>query len=70
MAPLVGGGSSLNPWPVVMIGVGVASIIACAMIVGSEEGRELTLDEAGACWPHPVALPFRPASQRQLTTAS
>jgi hypothetical protein len=41
-----GGGSSLNPWPVVMIGVGVASIIACAMIVGSEEGRELTLDEA------------------------
>jgi hypothetical protein len=38
-----GGGSSLNPWPVVMIGVGVASIIACAMIVGSEEGRELTL---------------------------
>ncbi|MFN3226671.1 MAG: hypothetical protein ACE360_10545 [Hyphomicrobiales bacterium] len=41
-----GGGSSLNPWPVVLIGTGVASIIACAMIVGAEEGRELTLEEA------------------------
>jgi hypothetical protein len=26
--------------------VSVASIIACAMIVGSEEGREMTLEEA------------------------
>lgn len=41
-----GGGSSLNPWPVILIGTGVASIIACAMIVGEATGEELTLEQA------------------------
>jgi hypothetical protein len=39
-------GSSSHPWFLGLLFVSVASIITCAMIVGSEEGRELTLDEA------------------------
>jgi hypothetical protein len=33
-------------WVVAGLGIAVGSIIACSMIVGAEEGRELTLDEA------------------------
>jgi hypothetical protein len=43
---LIVSGSSLNPWPVILIGTGVASIIACAMIVGEATGEELTLEQA------------------------
>lgn len=39
-------GSSAGGWIIGGLFISVASIIACAMIVGSEEGRELTLDEA------------------------
>ncbi len=48
MSPAVvgGGGSTAGGWIVGGLFISVASIIACAMIVGSEEGRELTLDEA------------------------
>lgn len=45
-AVVAGGGSSAGGWIIGGLFVSVASIIACAMIVGSEEGRELTLDEA------------------------
>lgn len=41
-----GGGSSAGGWIIGGLFVSVASIIACAMIVGSEEGREMTLEEA------------------------
>lgn len=39
-------GLSQGVWIVAGLFVSVASIIACATIVGAEEGRELTLDEA------------------------
>ncbi len=42
----VGGGSSSGGWIVGGLFISVASIIACAMIVGAEEGREMTLEEA------------------------
>lgn len=45
-AAMAGGGSSAGGWIIGGLFISVASIIACAMIVGSEEGRELTLDEA------------------------
>ncbi len=41
-----GGGSSSGGWIVGGLFISVASIIACAMIVGAEEGREMTLEEA------------------------
>jgi peptidoglycan/LPS O-acetylase OafA/YrhL len=41
-----GSGTSAGAWIVGGLVVSVASIIACAMIVGSEEGREMTLEEA------------------------
>jgi len=41
-----GGSSTAGGWIVGGLFVSVASIIACAMIVGSEEGREMTLEEA------------------------
>lgn len=41
-----GGGSSTGGWIVGGLFISVASIIACAMIVGAEEGREMTLEEA------------------------
>lgn len=46
MAAPVASGSSAGGWIIGGLFISVASIIACAMIVGSEEGRELTLDEA------------------------
>lgn len=46
MAAPAASGSSAGGWIIGGLFISVASIIACAMIVGSEEGRELTLDEA------------------------
>ncbi|MEQ8655740.1 MAG: hypothetical protein RIC24_00330 [Hyphomicrobiales bacterium] len=47
VATVVGGGSSsAGGWIVGGLFISVASIIACAMIVGAEEGREMTLEEA------------------------
>lgn len=40
------GGSSAGGWIIGGLFISVASIIACAMIVGAEEGREMTLEEA------------------------
>lgn len=40
------GGSSSGGWIVGGLVISVASIIACAMIVGAEEDREMTLEEA------------------------
>lgn len=45
MAPAASG-SSAGGWIIGGLFFSVASIITCAMIVGAEEGRELTLDEA------------------------
>lgn len=42
----VTGTSSSGIWIVGGLAFSVASIIACAMIVGAEEGREMTLEEA------------------------
>lgn len=39
-------GSTSGGWIVGGLFISVASIIACAMIVGAEEGREMTLEEA------------------------
>lgn len=44
-AVIAEGGSS-GGWIVGGIFISVASIIACAMIVGAEEDREMTLEEA------------------------
>ncbi|MBV6656199.1 MAG: hypothetical protein KI785_00370 [Devosiaceae bacterium] len=41
-----GGGSSTGAWIVGGLVVSVLSIIACAAIIGSEQNRELTLEEA------------------------
>lgn len=46
MAVPAASGSSAGGWIIGGLFFSVASIITCAMIVGSEEGRELTLDEA------------------------
>ncbi|MEM1286260.1 MAG: hypothetical protein AAGH43_12800 [Pseudomonadota bacterium] len=43
-----GGGSTGGGWIVGGIFISVASIIACAAIVGANEGRELTAEEAWA----------------------
>ncbi len=42
----VASGSSSTPWVPILVFVGVASIISCAVIVGSHTGRELTLEQA------------------------
>jgi hypothetical protein len=39
-------GSTATPWAPIFVFVGVASIISCAVIVGSHTGRELTLEQA------------------------
>lgn len=54
-----GGGSSAGGWIVGGIFISVASIIACAMIVGSEEGREMTLEEALLSGAIPLGCLFR-----------
>ncbi|MEO0382746.1 MAG: hypothetical protein AAF234_04250 [Pseudomonadota bacterium] len=54
-----GGGSSAGGWIVGGLFVSVASIIACAMIVGSEEGREMTLEEALLSGAIPLGCLFR-----------
>jgi hypothetical protein len=54
-----GGGSSAGGWIIGGIFVSVASIIACAMIVGSEEGREMTLEEALLSGAIPLGCLFR-----------
>lgn len=61
MAPVItgGGGSSAGGWIIGGIFVSVASIIACAMIVGSEEGREMTLEEALLSGAIPLGCLFR-----------
>lgn len=61
IAPVIagGGGSSAGGWIVGGIFISVASIIACAMIVGSEEGREMTLEEALLSGAIPLGCLFR-----------
>lgn len=54
-----GGGSSAGGWIVGGLFISVASIIACAMIVGSEEGREMTLEEALLSGAIPLGCLFR-----------
>lgn len=54
-----GGGSTAGGWIVGGLFVSVASIIACAMIVGSEEGREMTLEEALLSGAVPLGCLFR-----------
>lgn len=46
MTAAAAGTSSSGIWIVGGLAFSVASIIACAMIVGAEEGREMTLEEA------------------------
>ncbi|MBO6675282.1 MAG: hypothetical protein JJ908_09430 [Rhizobiales bacterium] len=43
---IVASGSASTPWVPILVFVGVASIISCAVIVGSHTGRELTLEQA------------------------
>jgi predicted RNA-binding protein len=43
---VVASGSASTPWVPILVFVGVASIISCAVIVGSHTGRELTLEQA------------------------
>lgn len=45
-APIIASGSTNGIWIVGGLAFSVASIIACAMIVGAQEGREMTLEEA------------------------
>lgn len=54
-----GGGASAGGWIVGGLFISVASIIACAMIVGSEEGREMTLEEALLSGAIPLGCLFR-----------
>lgn len=54
-----GGSSSAGGWIIGGLFVSVASIIACAMIVGSEEGREMTLEEALLSGAIPLGCLFR-----------
>ena len=60
-APVItaGGSSTAGGWIVGGLFVSVASIIACAMIVGSEEGREMTLEEALLSGAIPLGCLFR-----------
>ena len=46
--------SSVSPWPVIAVGIGVVSIMVNATVVGRTQCRELTLREAMAS----LALPF------------
>lgn len=55
----VEGGSSSGGWIIGGLFISVASIIACAMIVGSEEGREMTLEEALLSGAIPLGCLFR-----------
>ncbi|MFK7793347.1 MAG: hypothetical protein AB8B88_11850 [Devosiaceae bacterium] len=61
MAPIVAGsgGSTAGGWIVGGIFFSVASIIACAMIVGAEEDREMTLEEALLSGAIPLGCLFR-----------
>lgn len=59
MMGVVEGGSSAGGWIVGGLIFSVASIIACAMIVGSEEGREMTLEEALLSGAIPLGCLFR-----------
>ena len=59
MAPVVAGSSSAGGWIIGGLFFSVASIIACAMIVGSEEGREMTLEEALLSGAIPFGCLFR-----------
>ena len=54
-----GGGSSSGGWIVGGLFISVASIIACAMIVGFEEDREMTLEEAVISGIIPLGCLFR-----------
>lgn len=56
---LGGGGGTAGGWIVGGIFISVASIIACAMIVGAEEGREMTLEEALLSGAIPLGCLFR-----------
>lgn len=53
------GGSSSGGWIVGGLFISVASIIACAMIVGAEEDREMTLEEALLSGAIPLGCLFR-----------
>lgn len=54
-----GGGGTSGGWIIGGIFISVASIIACAMIVGAEEGREMTLEEALLSGAIPLGCLFR-----------
>ena len=56
---VAGGGSTAGGWIIGGLFVSVASIITCAMIVGSEEGREMTLEEALLSGAIPLGCLFR-----------
>jgi hypothetical protein len=59
MMSAVEGGSSSGGWIIGGLFFSVASIIACAMIVGSEEDREMTLEEALLSGAIPLGCLFR-----------
>lgn len=62
MAPVVSGssaGSSAGGWIIGGLFFSVASIIVCAMIVGAEEDREMTLEEALLSGAIPLGCLFR-----------
>lgn len=52
-------GSTSGGWIIGGLFISVASIIACAMIVGSEEDREMTLEEALLSGIIPLGCLFR-----------
>lgn len=52
-------GSTNGGWIIGGLFISVASIIACAMIVGAEEGREMTLEEALLSGAIPLGCLFR-----------
>lgn len=55
----VGSSGSAGGWIIGGLFFSVASIIACAMIVGAEEGREMTLEEALLSGAIPLGCLFR-----------
>lgn len=55
----VASGSSAGGWIIGGLFFSVASIIACAMIVGSQEGREMRLEEALLSGAVPLGCLFR-----------
>lgn len=62
VAPVVSGssaGSSAGGWIIGGLFFSVASIIVCAMIVGAEEDREMTLEEALLSGAIPLGCLFR-----------